>query len=138
MRLIPYRNNTPAYERGFDSLFNAFFDAPTAWTPGLDVKESADEYVVQLDVPGVDKKDLSVTLEDGLLTISGSRKAEHQEEGNNGTWHRVERSWGGFERHLRLGEGVDADKVKAEAKDGVLTVRVPKREAAKPRTISID
>ena len=138
MRLIPFKTQTPSAEPGFDRLFNAFFDAPSAWAPRLDVKESAEDYRVQVDLPGVDKKDISVSLEDGLLSISGRRQAEHQEEGAGGTWHRVERAWGSFERHLRLGDGVDADGVKAEAKDGVLTVRIPKKEAAKPRTISVE
>jgi HSP20 family protein len=136
MRLIPYAKREP--ENSLDSLFNVFFDAPAAWTPRLDVKETDDAYVVQMDVPGIDKKDIHVTLEDGLLSVSGNRKAEHQEEGANGTWHRVERSWGSFERHLRLGDGVDADNVKAEAKDGVLTIRVPKKETAKPRVIAVE
>jgi HSP20 family protein len=137
MRLIPF-NNSPARE--VDSLFSTFFadSAQPAWAPRLDLRESADDVRVQVDLPGVRKEDISVTLEDGLLSISGKRQAEHQTEDAREGWLRVERAWGGFERHVRLGELADAERVKADYKDGVLTVTVPKKEAAKPRSIKID
>lgn len=137
MRLIPF-NNSPA--SSLDSFFNTFFadSAQAAWAPRLDLRESAEAVQVQVDLPGVERKDISVTLEDGLLSISGKREARHQAEDARDGWLRVERAWGGFERHVRLGELADADKVRAEYKDGVLTVTVPKKEAAKPRTIAID
>ena len=93
---------------------------------------------MQVDLPGVERKDISVTLEDGLLSISGSRRAEHQAEDQRTGWARVERAWGGFERHVRLGDSFDADSVKADYKDGVLTVRVPKKPASKPKSITIE
>ncbi len=137
MRLIPY-NSSPATP--LDSLFSTFFadSAQDAWTPRLDLREDADQVRVQVDLPGVRKEDIQVTLEDGLLSISGKREAEHQSSDQRAGWLRVERAWGSFERHVRLGELADADKVKAEYKDGVLTVSVPKKEAAKARTITIN
>lgn len=138
MRLIPFTQNHPVSD--LDNLFGRYFtERPlAAWAPQLDLYENAEELRVQVDLPGVDKKDISVTLEDDLLSISGKRSAEHETESQDGNWHRVERRWGSFERHLRLGDGVDADKVRAEAKDGVLTLHIPKKEQAKPRSISVD
>lgn len=143
MQLMPFNFTRPAAAptRGLASLFDALYDSAAtmpAWSPRLDLQEDADAVTVQVDLPGVDKKDISVSLEEGLLSISGKRQAGHQSEDKDRSWHRVERYWGSFERHLRLGEGVDASAVKAEYKDGVLTVRIPKKEAAKPRSITVD
>ena len=141
MQLIPFNFTRPAAPaRSLNSLYDALYESAAtvpAWSPRLDLHEDSDAINVQVDLPGVDKKDISVTLEDGLLSIAGKRAAQHQVEDKDRTWHRVERTWGSFERHLRLGEGVDAGAVKAEHKDGVLTVRIPKKEAAKPRSIEV-
>lgn len=140
MTLIPYTAKVPA--ESLDSLLTSFFtdSAVPAWAPRLDLRETDQEIRVQVDLPGLNKDDINVSLEDGLLSISGRRQAEHQTEGQDarGAWHRVERQWGSFERHVRLGDQVDVDAVKAEYKDGVLTVRVPKKESARPRSIKID
>mgnify|MGYP001554376990 CR=1 FL=1 len=138
MRLIPLTQNNPVSD--LDSLFGRYLtERPlSTWAPQLDLFENKEELRVQVDLPGVDKQNISVTLEDGLLSISGKRSAEHEAENPEGHWLRVERRWGSFERHLRLGDGVDADKVRAEAKDGVLTVHIPKKEQAKPRNISVN
>jgi HSP20 family protein len=138
MRLIPYRQQSPVRE--LDSFFSRFFDeeAVPAWAPRLDLRESKDKVQVKVDLPGLDKKDIHVDLEDGILSIRGSRQAEHEDKDAEGTWHRVERSWGSFERQVRLGDGYDAGAVKAEYKDGVLTVSVAKKESAKPRRIEIE
>lgn len=137
MRLIPF-NSSPARE--LDSFFSTFFadSAQPAWSPRLDLRENENEVRVQMDLPGVERKDINVTLEDGLLSVSGTRQAEHQDKDQRAGWARVERAWGSFERHVRLGDGYDADGVKAEYKDGVLSIRIPKKEAAKPRTITIN
>lgn len=124
----------------FDQLFQ-LLDGEAAgradFAPALDVKETKDAYTVLADLPGLDKKDIQVSVEEGVLTVSGSRKAEHQEESQDRTWHRVERRWGSFERSLKLGEGVDASKVAAEYKDGVLSITVQKKESALPRKIEV-
>jgi HSP20 family protein len=138
MRLIPFRHQSPARE--LDSFFTRFFDeeAIPAWAPRMDLRESKDKVRVQVDLPGLDKKDISVDLKEGVLSIRGSRVAEHEQQDTEHTWHRVERSWGSFERQVRLGEGYDAEHVKAEYKDGVLTVTVPKKESAQPKKIDIE
>jgi HSP20 family protein len=107
------------------------------FAPSLDVQESKDAYTVQADLPGVDKKDIQVQLDEGTLTVSGTRKAEHQDGAQDRTWHRVERSWGSYQRSLRLGEGVDAAKISAAYADGVLTITVPKKDSALPRQVEV-
>jgi len=135
------RDDDREFGRGYDRFLHALSTGVLApdgeYAPSLDVKETKDAYTVLADLPGLDRKDIQVSLEEGLLTISGSRKAEHEESSEDRTWHRVERSWGSFSRTLRLGEGVDADKVSAEYKDGVLTVAVPKKESAQPRRVDV-
>lgn len=149
MKLIPWSKseNRPAVfagdmDRDIDSLFDAFFGAGRAfasvadWTPSLDVKESKDEVTVHADLPGLKKDEILIDVENGVLSISGERQSEESKEGDG--WHRVERSYGSFRRSVALPKGVDESKVKAEYKDGVLKVSLPKTEAARPRTIRID
>lgn len=136
MFMIPFKHDADFSQ--VLSVFNqgsAFSESDYA--PSLDVKESAEAYTVLADLPGVDKKDIEVKVEEGLLSIAGSRKSEHEQESPDRTWHRVERSWGSFRRSLRLGEGVDPSKVSATYADGVLTVSVPKKEGSLPRTVEV-
>jgi HSP20 family protein len=128
------------YDNDFSQLIQLFNQEGAGephFSPALDVKETKDAYIVQADLPGVDKQDIKVSVEEGVLTLSGSRKAEHQEENADKTWRRVERRWGAFERSLRLGRGVDPSKVAAEYKDGVLSITVPKSESALPRVVEV-
>ncbi|HTA16985.1 MAG TPA: Hsp20/alpha crystallin family protein [bacterium] len=131
-----YRDSRTGFEQLF-RLLDGEAVGRAGFSPALDVKETKDAYTVLADLPGLEKKDIEVSVEEGVLTVSGSRKAEHQEEAQDKTWHRVERRWGGFERSLKLGEGVDASKVAAEYKDGVLTITVQKKESALPRKIEV-
>ena len=126
-------------------LFNTVFDAPTEggnrgatmrrWMPAMDLVESADHFVLRADLPGVSEDDVKIELEDGTLTVSGERKAEHEarEEG----YYRVERAFGSFSRSLTLPKGVDPEAVTASFDRGVLEIRVPKPEERKPRRIEI-
>jgi HSP20 family protein len=125
-------------------LFSTFFDSPAPtgnggalrrWIPAMDLVETEDHFVVRADLPGLDEGDIKVELEDNVLTISGERKAEH-EQGKEG-YYRVERAFGQFARTLTLPEGVDADAVSAGFDKGVLEVRIPKPEQRKPRRVSI-
>jgi HSP20 family protein len=140
MFLIPSRREFKALNSwaDFDQALKTFFDedATPAFAPRIDVKENHNEIVVKADLPGVDKKDINVSVHQGVLSISGTRQRE--EEKDEQGWHRIERSYGNYRRSLSLPEGAREDKVKAEYKDGVLTVRVAKDEATKPKTISID
>lgn len=104
------------------------------WAPAVDLKENKKAYVVKVDIPGVDPKDIDVTLENGVLTVRGERKEEHREEGEN--FHRVERFSGSFARQFSLPDAAD-DGVEAKMKDGVLEIHVPKSEKAVARKIEI-
>lgn len=121
-------------------LFNTFFDTPVSagerrWLPAMDLVESEDHFVLRADLPGLSEEDVAIELEDGVLTVSGERKAEHEERKEG--YHRVERAYGGFARSLTLPEGVDAEAIEAHFDRGVLEVRIPKPEERKPRRVSI-
>ena len=124
--------------RMVDDAFNRFFgitrdaNRVTGWTPALDVHETEDEYVLYLDLPGVKQEDVSVELNDTILSISGVRTPVEL-----GNAQRVERPYGSFARTLTLPQGIDPDKVTASMTDGVLSLTVPKPERMKPKTISI-
>jgi len=109
--------------------------ARNAWVPALDVRETDDRFVVTVDLPGMKPDDVDVTFEDGMLTIRGTR--EFSSESQDEQYHRIERSYGSFARSIRLPRVADSEKINAEFDKGVLTVEVPKREEAKPRTIEV-
>ncbi len=105
------------------------------WAPRVDIRETDDALLVQAELPGIDKKDIHLEVKDGVLTLSGERRYEKEVKEEN--VHRVERAYGKFSRSFSLPTNVDADKVNANMKDGVLEVRLPKRESAKPKAIAI-
>lgn len=105
------------------------------WSPTVDISETDDEYLVKAEIPEVDKKDVKVTVQDGLLTIQGERKQEKEEKGKR--FHRVERAYGTFLRTFEMPDGVDEEKLKAEFKDGMLLVHLPKTEKAKTKAIEV-
>jgi HSP20 family protein len=116
--------------------FERLLESPlTAWSPALDVHEDKDSFVIRAELPGLKREDIEVSLQDGALVISGERKAEKAEEGVE--VHRQERYYGKFQRALTLPEPVAADKVKADYRDGVLTITLPKTEEAKPKKIDV-
>ncbi len=105
------------------------------WAPSVDIVETDEEYLVKAEIPEVDKKDVKVTVQDGMLTIQGERKHEKEEKGRR--YHRVERAYGSFLRTFELPDGVDQQKVKAEFKDGILQVHLPKTEKAQSKAIEV-
>jgi HSP20 family protein len=105
------------------------------WVPSVDVSETDGEYQIKAEIPDVKKEDVKVTVEDGVLTIQGERKQEKEVTGKK--YHRVERSYGSFVRSFTLPDLVDEEKVKAEFKDGVLNLQLPKSEKAKPKAIEV-
>lgn len=109
--------------------------ATSAWTPAVDIKEEENQFLITADVPGVDPKDIDVTMENGMLTIKGERKLESDVKENG--YRRFERMHGTFYRRFSLPDYADADKIAANCKNGVLTVTVPKAEAVKPRRIEV-
>jgi HSP20 family protein len=126
-------------------LFNTFFDAPSTpgnggasgrrWVPAMDLVETDDSFVLRADLPGLTEEDVAIEVEDDVLTISGERKAEHEEHREG--FYRVERTFGSFRRSLTLPDGVDAEAVQAGFDKGVLEVRIPKPEERKPRRVAI-
>jgi HSP20 family protein len=105
------------------------------WAPTVDIRETDDALLVQAELPGIEKKNVHLEVKNGVLTISGERRYEKDVKEEN--VHRVERAYGTFSRSFSLPGSVDADKVDATMKDGVLEVRLPKRESAKPKAIAI-
>ena len=105
------------------------------WAPSVDISETDGEYQIKAEIPDVKKEDVKVTLEDGVLTIQGERKHEKEEKGKK--YHRIERSYGSFVRSFTLPDLVDEEKVKAEFKDGVLNLQLPKSEKANPKAIEV-
>src|SRR5688572_16258356 len=123
-------------------LFNTVFDTPTGgnggarrWAPAMDLVETDEHFVLRADLPGMTEADVNIELEDNVLTVSGERKAEHEEKREG--FYRVERAFGTFSRALTLPKGIDPEAVNAKFANGVLEVRVPKPEQRKPRKITI-
>jgi len=107
----------------------------TEWMPAVDIEDQDERIVVRADVPGVKPEEIQVTMENGVLALTGERKTESEEKGKDFT--RVERTYGKFYRSFALPQGADAEKITAHAKDGVLEVVVPKTATSKPRQIKV-
>ncbi len=124
-----------ALQREIDNLLDTWTGYGTGWHPRVDVAESDADFTVHAELPGLRKEDIKVTLEDNMLTIEGERKQEDEQKDKH--FFRRERSYGFFKRAFGLGAEVDADKIVANYKDGILTLTLPKSEAAKPRQIKV-
>ena len=137
MSLIRYEHRPfSQFQRELARFFDERSDVVTSdWAPRVDIKEYDDKFVLDADVPGVDPKDIEITMEGGVLSLKGSRTLEDIEERKN--FRRIERSYGSFYRRFSLPETVDGNNIKAKAKDGVLTVEIPKLEKVQPRRIEI-
>ncbi|MBI3787876.1 MAG: Hsp20/alpha crystallin family protein [Ignavibacteriales bacterium] len=127
-------------DRLFDNFFHGDIQADNSflssvWTPAVDVAEQDDQYVVKIELPGVNKDDVKITLESNILTVRGEKKQE--KEIKEDSYHRMERSYGSFQRSFTLPTMVKSDKIDASFKDGILTVRLPKAEEAKPKQIEV-
>ena len=105
------------------------------WMPTVDISETEGEYLIKAELPEVRKEDVKVTVENGVLTLQGERRQEKEEKGKR--FHRVERSYGSFVRSFTLPESVEESFVKAEYKDGVLNLHLPKSEKVKPKAIDV-
>jgi HSP20 family protein len=129
----------PAGLRLLQDSVSRLFSEPASrpWSPAVDIYETENELVVKADLPEVDAKNVGIQLENGTLTLKGERKFEEQKNGQKG-FHRIERSYGGFVRAFSLPDTVDGEKVKADYKNGVLTITLPKKEVAKPKTINVE
>lgn len=143
VRWEPFRDLVTTQDR-FNQLFNETFSrvfgdegiASKAWLPPVDIIENDNNLVLKAELPGINPNDIEIRVEDNTLHMKGERKFEKDVKEEN--LHRVERSYGSFSRTFALPSSIDADKVQAEYKDGVLTLAMPKREEAKPKTIKIN
>lgn len=105
------------------------------WAPSVDIIEKETDYSIKIELPGVDKKDVKITVQDDVLIIKGEKKMEAEKKGEN--YHRVERCYGAFQRSFSLPTTVAADKIDASYDNGVLTISLPKAEEAKPKEIEV-
>jgi HSP20 family protein len=141
MKLMAYQRPSvtwPPFGRwsSLQEELDHLFESPmTGWAPALDVHEDKEKFSVRVELPGMKREDIEVSLQDGALIISGERKEEKVHEGTE--VHRQERYYGKFNRALTLPTAVKGDKVEAHYKDGILTVTLPKAEEAKPKAITI-
>jgi HSP20 family protein len=125
-----------------DRFFNNFFGRSVTenyegvWTPVVDIEEDKDNYIVRAELPGLRKEDITISVRGSRLALSGERAYESEDKGK--TYHRIERSYGKFVRHINLPNEIDESKVKATYQDGILTVILPKPEAARPREVQIE
>jgi len=126
-----------------DRMFNEFFGTlperlettEGVWYPSVDVSETDDDLIVTAELPGIEKDNVKVSVHDNTLTIKGEKKQE--KETKNETYHRIERCYGAFQRSITLPTGVDTGKIQATFKNGVLKVKLPKREEAKVKEIPV-
>ena len=123
-------------------VFDAFFgtgDGSTTrarrWVPAMDLVETDDHLILRADLPGLERDDVNIEVKDGALTVSGERRAEHEEKSEG--YYRVERAFGSFSRSLTLPDGIDAERIDADFDKGVLQVRIPKPEQRKPFRVEI-
>ena len=141
MRTLSNFRGTPTLQDQINRLFNDAFERTgqesnlTAWAPAVDIYENEHELVVKADLPDIDPKDLDIRVENNILSIRGERKFEKQVSEDN--YLRVERAYGSFSRSFSLANTVNADGIKADYQNGVLTLVVPKREEAKPKQIKV-
>jgi HSP20 family protein len=127
-----------------DRLFDDFIDRFPArretgeqmWNPDVDIRETDNEVVVKAEIPGMEQKDINISIKDNVLTLKGEKKQEKEEKEAN--YHRVERTYGSFTRMFTLPTTVVADKVTAKYNKGVLSITLPKTEEAKPKEIAVE
>lgn len=130
---------TDSLQADFSRFFEGFLGRPVAgtrrWAPAMDLSETEDALVLRADLPGLDPADVSIEIKDNVLTVSGERKAEHEDKREG--YHRIERAYGSFSRSLTLPRGIDPASVHAGFEKGVLEVRIPKPEERKPHRVEI-
>jgi HSP20 family protein len=141
MRVIkwePFRDVDDAFDRFFSEAVRRWArpgaeNAPAGhvWAPAADVSETETEYLIKAELPEVRKEDVSITVQDGMLSLSGERKQEKTED--NEKTHRVERFYGSFARRFALPENIDEEGIRAEGRDGVITIRIPKQKLVTPQ-----
>jgi len=140
LSLIPRTSSFLPTRDLFDRFFDewdmpSLFDEDTKWVPAFDITENEKEYLISAELPGIDIKDVDITLSDGLLTVKGEKKHEKEDKGED--YHRIERRYGSFNRSFRIPGKVDTDKVDANYKNGILKLTLPKAEESKTKKIEV-
>ncbi|MDL1893980.1 Hsp20/alpha crystallin family protein [Sphingobacteriales bacterium CHB3] len=142
--LATFPSDIVSMQKEINHMFDRFFRGgtleegdimPTTWLPAVDLVEKDNEFVAKVELPGVNKDDVKITLQENILTIRGEKKEE--KETKESSYHRLERSYGSFQRSFTLPTTVKADKVEAQYKDGILTINLPKAEEAKRKQIEV-
>jgi HSP20 family protein len=141
--LAPFPSDVLNIQREINRMFNTFFRnepgddslANAGWNPAVDIAEHDDAFVVKVELPGVAKDEVKIVSQENMLTIRGEKKQEKESKGSN--FHRVERSYGVFQRSFTLPSTVKGEKIEATFKDGVLTVTLPKAEEAKRKEVEV-
>lgn len=133
-------NHFNTFDRMLDNFFRGGVQddgslAVSYWTPAVDIAELDNEFVVKVELPGINKDDVKITLESNILTVRGEKKEETNVKEEN--YHRVERTYGSFQRSFKLPATVKGDNIEAMYKDGILTITLPKAEEAKPKQIEV-
>ena len=126
--------------RQIDQLFDDAFvgrGGGASWQPAVDIQETARELRLDFELPGIRDEDVQIEVENGILSVRGQKAAERKEEGEEGRYHLVERSYGSFFRSFQLPQGVDAEQIQADFDSGVLRIRIPKAALPQPRRIEI-
>lgn len=136
----PNRSLLTGFDRIFDDFFNDGWNMQTItnnsnWQPSVDIRETDDAYTITADLPGLKKKDVKITVDDGMLEISGERSFESKDD--TGSFHRRERGYGSFQRSFHLPDTVRDEKITASFKDGILSVAVPKAEEVKTKGFEV-
>jgi HSP20 family protein len=134
-RYLPIVPDIDIFDRFFDFDLPTLFDKEEMVVPHFDISETEKDYVISGEIPGIDVKDLNVTLTDGIITIKGEKKKETEEKEEN--YHRIERHYGSFERSFRVPDKVKTDKLDANYKDGVLKLTLPKAEISEVKKIEV-
>jgi HSP20 family protein len=142
--LTPFTSDLLGMQRDINRMFDTFFRGGMrdesdlfrgAWTPAIDIAEYDREYQVRVELPGVNKEDVKITMQNNILTIRGEKKQETEQKDVN--LHRSERWYGAFQRSFTLPTLVKSDKIEAHYKDGILTIVLPKAEEAIPKSIEV-
>jgi len=134
-RYLPIIPDIDIFDRFFDFDLPTLFGEEEMVVPHFDISETEKEYMISGEIPGIDVKDLNVTLTDGIITIKGEKKKETEEKEEN--YHRIERHYGSFERSFRVPDKVKTDKLDANYKDGVLKLTLPKAEISEVKKIEV-
>lgn len=143
-REFPMFRGLHSLQNDMNRIFDEFFRGDVLadetffsrdWNPAVDIVENSDTYVLKAEIPGMNKDDVKITLENNLLTIRGEKKNELEKK--EGNFHRIERSYGVFERSFTIPGTIKTNDIDAQYKDGVLTLTLPKAEEAKPKMIDV-